>query len=50
MKQFRATVRASGIVVTTIVFAENVNFATKILQAQFGVSNVLSIPMQMRNC
>jgi len=38
MKQFRATVRASGMVVTTIVFAENVNFATKILQAQFGAA------------
>jgi hypothetical protein len=47
MKQFRATVRASGLVVTTIVFAENTNFATKILQAQFGLNNVLSIPTQI---
>lgn len=47
MKQFRATVRASGIVVTTIVFAENANFATKILQAQFGTNNVISIPTQV---
>jgi hypothetical protein len=49
MKQFRATVRASGIVVTTIVFAENVNFATKILQAQFGAANVIGIPAQVGN-
>ena len=49
MKQFRATVRASGIVVTTIVFAENTNFATKILQAQFGAANVISIPSQIGN-
>ena len=47
MKQFRATVRASGLVVTTIVFAENANFATKILQAQFGLNNVISIPTQI---
>jgi hypothetical protein len=49
MKQFRATVRAGGLVVTTIVFAENVNFATKILQAQFGANNVISIPTQIGN-
>ena len=47
MKQFRATVRASGMVVTTIVFAENTNFAIKILQAQFGANNVISIPTQI---
>ena len=47
MKQFRATVRASGVVVTTIVFAENTNFALKILQAQFGANNVISIPSQI---
>ncbi len=35
MKQFRATVRASGVILTTVVFAENANFATKLLQAQF---------------
>ena len=47
MKQFRATVRASGMVVTTIVFAENTNFAIKILQAQFGANNLISIPTQI---
>jgi hypothetical protein len=47
MKQFRATVRASGLIVSTIVFAENANFATKILQAQFGATNVIGIPTQI---
>ncbi len=47
MKQFRATVRASGVVVTTIVYADNVNFAIKLLQAQFGAANVISIPTQV---
>jgi hypothetical protein len=47
VKQFRATVRASGMVVSTIVFAENVNFATKILQAEFGATNVIGIPTQI---
>ena len=49
MKQFRATVKASGLVVTTIVFAENTNAAMKILQAQFGANNVIGIPTQMGN-
>ena len=47
MKQFRATVRASGVVVTTVVHADNVNFALKILQALFGASNVISIPAEI---
>jgi len=50
MKQFRATVRASGLIVTTIVFAENTNLAMKILQAQFGANNVISIPTQIGSC
>ncbi|MDH6248982.1 hypothetical protein M2129_000959 [Polynucleobacter sphagniphilus] len=47
MKQFKATVRASGLIVTTVVFAVNTNFAMKILQAQFGANNVISIPTQL---
>jgi hypothetical protein len=47
MKQFRATVRAGGLIVSTIVFAENANFAIKILQAQFGANNVIGIPTQL---
>ncbi|HBK43467.1 MAG: hypothetical protein A2X74_06425 [Polynucleobacter sp. GWA2_45_21] len=47
MKQFRATVRASGVVVTTVVYAENTTFATKILQALFGAGNVISIPAEI---
>ena len=47
MKQFRATVKASGLIVTTIVFADNSIFAAKILQAQFGVNNVVGIPTQI---
>jgi hypothetical protein len=47
MKQYRAIVKASGLVVTTIVFAENTTFATKILQAQFGAANVIGIPTQI---
>lgn len=47
MKQFRATVRASGVVVATVVHAENVNFAIKILHALFGAGNVVSIPTEI---
>jgi hypothetical protein len=49
MKQFRATVKVSGLIVITIVFADNANFAMKILQAQFGANNVIGIPTQIGN-
>jgi hypothetical protein len=49
MKQFRATVKASGVVISTIVFAENTNFAIKLLQAQFGANNVIGIPTLIGN-
>ena len=47
MKQFKATVRAGGLVVITIVFAENTNSAINISQAQFGANNVISIPTKI---
>ena len=47
MKQFKALVRASGMVVTTVVFATSTLEAQKILQAQFGENNVVSIPSQI---
>lgn len=47
MKQFKATVRASGMVVTTVVFAQSTLEAQKILAAQFGANNVISIPTQL---
>jgi hypothetical protein len=49
MKQFRATVKVSGLIVSTIVFADNANFAMKILQAQFGANNVIGIPTKIGN-
>ena len=47
MKQFRATVRASGMVATTVVFANSSIEAQKILQALFGVGNIISSPQQI---
>ena len=47
MKQFKAQVRASGMYVETIVFANSTIEAQKILQAQFGASNVISIPTRV---
>jgi hypothetical protein len=49
MKQFRATVRASGVVVATVVYAENVTSAIKILQAQFGAGHVISVPAEIQH-
>jgi len=47
MKQFRATVKTSGIWVQTIVYAENSIRAMLILQAQFGSNNVLGVPVEI---
>lgn len=47
MKQFKAQVKVSGMYVETIVFANSIVEAQKILQAQFGASNVISIPTQI---
>ena len=44
MKQYKATVRVAGLIMITVVFAENTNFAMKLLQAQFGTNNVVGIP------
>ena len=48
MHQYQAIVKASGMTVQTVVFAENVNAAIKILQTQFGAANVVSVPTQIR--
>lgn len=47
MKQFKAQVKASGMYVETVVFANSTLEAQRILQAQFGVNNVISIPTQI---
>ena len=47
MKQFRAMVKASGMVVATVVFAQTTLDAQKILAAQFGGHNVIGIPTQI---
>lgn len=47
MKQFKATVKVSGTIITTIVFAENPMFALKLVQQQYGANNVVSPPMQL---
>ncbi len=49
MKQFRATVRASGVAVATVVYAENVTSAIKILQALFGAGHVINIPAEIQH-
>ena len=47
MKQFKATVKVSGLWINTIVFADNSAMAYKLVQGQYGVSNVLSLPQQV---
>lgn len=47
MKQFKATVRVGGLIVATIVFAENSSCAMRLLRAQFGASNVVGNPMAL---
>lgn len=47
MKQFRVTVKASGLWVQTVIFAENNLMALKLAQAQYGASNVMGMPTQL---
>ena len=47
MKQFKATVKVSGVWINTIVFADNSAMAFKLVQGQFGAGNVLSPPQQI---
>ena len=47
MKQFKATVKVSGVWINTIVFADNSAMAFKLVQGQFGAGNVLSQPQQI---
>jgi hypothetical protein len=47
MKQFKATVKVSGVWINTIVFADNSSMAFKLVQGQFGAGNVLSPPQQI---
>jgi len=47
MKQFRATVKVSGVWVNTIVFADNLNHAFQLARAQYGAMNVLAPPQQI---
>lgn len=47
MKQFKATVKVSGLVMSTIVFAENSMLAFKLVQYLYGAHNVVSPPIQI---
>jgi hypothetical protein len=40
-------VRASSVVVARAAYAENANFAMRILQAMFGAGNVIDIPTKI---
>ena len=44
MKQFKATVKVSGVWINTIVFADNIAMAFKLVQGQYGAANVLAPP------
>ncbi len=48
MHQYKAIVKANGIWVETVVFAQSNLHAYKILQAQFGVSNVPHQPSLLK--
>ena len=48
MRQYQATVRASGIWIKTIVFALSADHAQRLLRAQFGSVNVLGTPTVLK--
>ena len=46
MKTFRAKVRAGGVVAETTIQAKNLTHAKKLLEAQYGRSNVFSVLLE----
>ena len=47
MHKYKATVKVSGLYVTTIVFAEGIQQAMALLKAQYGIANIVHMPMQV---
>lgn len=47
MKRYKAIVKVSGVVMSTIIFAENPIFAFKLVQQQFGANNVVTPPIEV---
>jgi hypothetical protein len=47
MNRYQAQVKVSGFSLKTIVYADSSTHARLLLQQQFGVSNVISIPVKV---
>ncbi len=47
MKTFEAYVRAGGFVVKTVVVADNSQAAYFLLQGQYGLNNIVHLPIEI---
>lgn len=47
MNKFLATVKVSGVILKTIVFADSSSHAKQIAQAQFGINSVVALPTKI---
>jgi hypothetical protein len=47
MNKYQSEVKVSGFLIKTIVYADNPTRARLLLQQQFGVNNVLTIPKKV---
>ncbi len=47
MNRYQAQVKVSGFSLKTIVYADSSTHARLLLQMQFGVNNVISIPVKV---
>jgi hypothetical protein len=47
MNRYQAQVKVSGFSLKTIVYADSSTHARLLLQQQFGVNNVISIPVKV---
>jgi hypothetical protein len=47
MNRYQAQVKVSGFSLKTIVYADSSTHARLLLQQQFGVNNVISIPVRV---
>jgi hypothetical protein len=47
MNRYQAQVKVSGLTLKTVVYADSSAHARLLLQQQFGVNNVISIPIKV---
>jgi hypothetical protein len=49
MHQYKVSVKVSGVILDTVVYAINSSMAMKVAQAQYGVAAVVTLPTRLQS-